>query len=181
MYLSTSSSRVGCFARAISFAGALTAINTITSNINILSENGEASDELIEREYSSHSGLSRGAVRYANRVGRLVFYAEGSINAAASDLRRAEMTAPHQQRRSRGGDAVLLHGSSGLADRDLKVCTALTDYQARERQLAIQKKKGTLVDRVRAAAQVFHLARQKRDVWVTWPVRGGAARFRSAC
>ena len=40
-----------------------------------------------------------------------------------------------------------------------------------QRQLAIQKKKGTLVDRTRAEALVFRLARQERDVWVTWPAR----------
>ena len=60
-----------------------------------------------EREYSTHSGLSRGAVQNAKRGGRLVFYADGSINAAASDVRRAEMSDPDQQRRSLGGDAVL--------------------------------------------------------------------------
>ena len=40
--------------------------------------------------------------------------------------------------------------------------------------MAIQKKKGTLVDRTRAEALVFRLARQERDVWVTWPARVAA-------
>ena len=39
---------------------------------------------------------------------------------------------------------------------------------------AIQKKKGTLVDRARAEALVFRLARQERDIWVTWPARVAA-------
>ena len=125
-----------------------------------------------EREYSTHSGLSRGAVQNAKRGGRLVFYADGSINAAASDVRRAEMSDPDQQRRSLGGDAVL--PTSGGTDSYLKARTALTVYQAQERQLAIQKKKGTLVDRARAEALVFRLARQERDVWVTWPARVAA-------
>jgi hypothetical protein len=47
-------------------------------------------------------------------------------------------------------------------------------YQAQERQLSIQKKKGTLVDRARAETLVFRLARQERDVWVTWPTRVAA-------
>ena len=38
----------------------------------------------------------------------------------------------------------------------------------------IQKKKGTLVDRARAEALVFRLARQERDTWVTWPNRVAA-------
>ena len=127
-----------------------------------------------EREYSTHSEMSRGAVQNAKRGGRLVFYADGSINAAASDVRRAEMTDPDQQRRSLGGDAVMPTGGSGGTDSYLKARTALTVYQAQERQLAIQKKKGTLVDRARAEALVFRLARQERDVWVTWPARVAA-------
>ena len=65
-------------------------------------------------------------------------------------------------------------GGSGGTDSYLKARTALTVYQAQERQLAIQKKKGTLVDRARAEALVFRLARQERDVWVTWPARVAA-------
>ena len=124
-----------------------------------------------EREYSTHSGLSRGAVQNAKRGGRLVCYADGSINAAASDVRRTDMTDPDQQRRSLGGEAAIPTGGSGGTDSYLKARTALTVYQAQERQLAIQKKKkkGTLIDRARAEALVFRLARQERDVWVTWP------------
>jgi hypothetical protein len=125
-----------------------------------------------EREYSAHSGLSRGAIQKARKASRLVVYSDGSINAAASDLRRGEMTDPDQQRRSTGGDS----GFSGPADSTsyLKARTALTVYQAQERQLSIQKKKGVLVDRARAETLVFRLARQERDVWVTWPTRVAA-------
>ena len=125
-----------------------------------------------EREYSAHSGLSRGAIQKARKTGRLVVYGDGSINAAASDARRGEMTDPDQQRRSTGGES----GFSGPADSSsyLKARTALTVYQAQERQLAIQKKKGALVDRARAEALVFRLARQERDTWVTWPTRVAA-------
>lgn len=125
-----------------------------------------------ERDYSAHSGLSRGAIQKARKTGRLVVYGDGSINAAASDVRRADMTDPDQQRRSTGGDS----GFSGPVDSSsyLKARTALTVYQAQERQLAIQKKKGALVDRARAEALVFRLARQERDVWVTWPARVAA-------
>lgn len=131
-------------------------------------------DGMSEREYSDHTGLSRGAVQNAKRSGRLVFYADGSINATASDVRRAEMTDPDQQRRSRGGDAGFQISGGGEGNSYLKARTALTVYQAQERQLAIQKKKGVLVDRARAEALVFRLARQERDTWVTWPARVAA-------
>lgn len=75
--------------------------------------------------------------------------------------RRAGMTDPDQQRRSVGGDG----GFSGPADSTsyLKARTALTVYQARERQLAIQKK-GALVNRARAETLVFRLARDALDM-----------------
>ena len=137
---------------------------------------------LSERAYSAHSGLSRGAVQKARKNGRLVLFGDGSINAAASDARRVAMTDPDQQMRSRGGG-----GGSGGASSDgnavtgsgdstsyLKARTALTVYQAQERQLSIQLKKGVLVDRARTEALVFRLARQERDTWVTWPTRVAA-------
>lgn len=137
---------------------------------------------LSERAYALHSGLSRGAVQKARKTGRLVVYPDGSINAAASDARRGVATDPDQQLRARGGLAGMGGGGgeggavSGPGDSTsyLKARTALTVYQAQDKQLAIQKKKGVLVDRARAETLVFRLARQERDVWVTWPTRVAA-------
>lgn len=138
-----------------------------------------------ERAYAAHSGLSRGAVQKARKTGRLVLFADGSINAAASDARRGAMTDPDQQTRSRGGFGAggdgggISGGTSGVSGPGdstsyLKARTALTVYQAQERQLSIQRKKGVLVDRSRAETLVFRLARQERDTWVTWPTRVAA-------
>ncbi len=124
-----------------------------------------------ERDYAAHAGISRGAIQKAKRTGRLALFADGSIDAAASDARRAESTDPDQQRRSVGESALSGPGESSSY---LKARTALTVYQAQERQIAIQKKKGALVDRARAEALVFRLARQERDAWVTWPARVAA-------
>jgi phage terminase Nu1 subunit (DNA packaging protein) len=142
---------------------------------------------LSERAYAAQSGLSRGAVQKARRNGRLVLFADGSINAAASDARRAAATDPDQQMRSRGGLGAVTSSRSGGGGSDvgsasgagdstsyLKARTALTVYQAQERQLSIQRKKGVLVDRARAETLVFRLARQERDTWVTWPTRVAA-------
>ena len=133
---------------------------------------------LSERAYAARSGLSRGAVQKARKTGRLVLYPDGSINAAASDARRAETTDPDQQHRSAGGlssgDTAGAVSGPGDSASYLKASTALTVYQAQERQLSIQRKKGVLVDRARAETLVFRLARQERDVWVTWPTRVAA-------
>ncbi len=146
---------------------------------------------LSERAYAERTGLSRGAVQKARKNGRLVLFADGSINAVVSDARRGAMTDPDQQIRSRGGvggvgaggdggdgdgGAISSSTASGRGDSTsyLKARTALAVYQAQERQLSIQKKKGVLVDRARAETLVFRLARQERDLWITWPTRGAA-------
>jgi hypothetical protein len=131
-----------------------------------------------ERAYAEHAGISRGAIQKARKTGRLVLFADGSINAVASDARRGAATDPDQQMRSRGGFGAAGDGPavSGPGDSTsyIKARTALTVYQAQERQLSIQKKKGVLVDRARAETLVFRLARQERDLWVTWPTRVAA-------
>jgi hypothetical protein len=131
-----------------------------------------------ERDYAEHAGISRGAVQKSRKTGRLVLFADGSINAVASDARRGSATDPDQQMRSRGGFGAAGDGPavSGPGDSTsyIKARTALTVYQAQERQLSIQKKKGVLVDRARAETLVFRLARQERDLWVTWPTRVAA-------
>ena len=133
---------------------------------------------LSERAYAEHAGISRGAVQKARKNGRLVLFADGSINAAASDARRGAATDPDQQMRSRGGSSAAGDGpaisGSGDSTSYIKARTALTVYQAQERQLSIQRKKGVLVDRARAETLVFRLARQERDLWVTWPTRVAA-------
>jgi len=125
-----------------------------------------------ERAYAQHAGLSRGAVQKARKNGRLVLFADGSINATASDARRGATTDPDQQMRSRGGEGMI--SGPGETASYIKARTALTVYMAQDKQIAIQKKKGVLVDRARAETLVFRLARQERDTWVTWPTRVAA-------
>ena len=73
-----------------------------------------------ERQYAAHVGLSRGAIQKAKEAGRLVQYADGSIDAVASDARRAAMTDPAKQRgASTTAPAAKL--KSELIDRDRAV------------------------------------------------------------
>jgi hypothetical protein len=76
----------------------------MTSNIIVLIKSGYTMEGMSECEYSTHSGTSLGAIQKARKAGRLVVYGDGSINAAASEVRRPEITDPDQQRRSTGGD-----------------------------------------------------------------------------
>ena len=56
----------------------------------------------------------------------------------------------------------------------LQAKTANEVLKSQERRLKLQKLKGELVDRARAEALVFRLARETRDAWVNWPARAAA-------
>ena len=151
-----------------------------------------------ERQYAAHVGLSRGAIQKAKEAGRLVQHADGSIDAAASDVHRAAMTDPAKQRGaseavptpapklkpvpdtalSAVGDTLRENGLvppvTGAGTTFLQAKTANEVLKAQERKLKLAKLKGELIDRARAVALVFRLAREERDAWVTWPARAAA-------
>lgn len=148
-----------------------------------------------ERQYAAHVGLSRGAIQKAKAAGRLVLHADGSIDAAASDARRAAATDPSKSR-SKGASlgpgmkavpeaAVSAVGNTlkeqgmaapvtGGGTTFLQAKTAHEVLKAQERRIRLAKLKGELVDRDRASALVFRLAREERDAWVNWPARVAA-------
>jgi hypothetical protein len=153
---------------------------------------------LSERQYAAHVGLSRGAIQKAKDAGRLVLFADGSIDAAASDERRAAMTDPARSRaapkataapkpklkpvpeaavasvgetlREEGLPAPVAGGGTTF----LQAKTANEVLKAQERRIRLQKLKGELVDKARAETLMFRLAREERDAWVTWPARVAA-------
>ena len=149
-----------------------------------------------EREYAARAGLSRGAIQKAKTAGRLVLHPDGSIHAGASDARRAGATDPSKQRPlsapapsppklkpvpnaaiSAVGETLRENGLPPPAARGatfLQAKTANEVLKSQERRLKLQKLKGELVDRARAEALVFRLARETRDAWVNWPARAAA-------
>jgi len=145
-----------------------------------------------ERQYAVHVGLSRGAIQKAKAAERLVLYPDGSINAAASDARRAETTDPSKTRKPPApklkpvpevavaavGDTLREQGLTapavGGGTTFLQAKTANEVLKAQERRIRLQKLKGELIERARALALVFRLAREERDAWVTWPARVAA-------
>jgi hypothetical protein len=145
-----------------------------------------------ERQYAAHVGLSRGAIQKAKAAERLVLYPDGSINAAASDARRAETTDPSKTRKAPApklkpvpeaavaavGDTLREQGLAvpavGGGTTFLQAKTANEVLKAQERRIRLQKLKGELIERARALALVFRLAREERDTWVNWPARAAA-------
>jgi hypothetical protein len=151
-----------------------------------------------ERQYAVHVGLSRGAIQKAKEVGRLVLHADGSIDAAASDQRRAALTDPSKSRAvpietaapkpklKPVPEAAVAAVGETLRDEGLPAPTAAAGttflqaktanevLKAQERRLRLQKLKGELVEKARAETLMFRLAREERDAWVTWPARVAA-------
>ncbi|GIK83111.1 MAG: hypothetical protein BroJett024_42160 [Alphaproteobacteria bacterium] len=141
-----------------------------------------------ERQYAAHAGVSRGAVQKARAAGRLVLFPDGSIDARASDIRRAATTDPSKQRaRSDRAsrlkpvpEAALGSVRETLKEQGLPAGGNVTFVQARTAheiakahlaRLKLQERRGELVDRARATALVFRLAREERDSWLNWPAR----------
>jgi len=146
-----------------------------------------------ERQYAAHAGLSRGAIQKAKASGRLALFPDGSIDASASDAKRVATTDPSKQRKasprrnlkpvpdaalSAVGDTLRENGLTTSTKAGgttfLQAKTANEVLKAQERRLRLQKMKGALVDRSRATALVFRLARQERDAWINWPGRVAA-------
>ncbi len=153
---------------------------------------GLAMRGMSERQYAAHVGLSRGAIQKAKAAGRLVLHEDGSIDAAASDRLRTETTDPSKTRKtpapklkpvpeaavSAVGDTLREQGMAapvtGGGTTFLQAKTAHEVLKAQERRIRLAKLKGELVDRDRATALVFRLAREERDAWVNWPARVAA-------
>jgi hypothetical protein len=152
------------------------------------------------RELARQLGVSETAVRRAERAGRIRREPDGSWDLAKVTAAWASNTDPVQQR----GEPSTRDGSRRAARRTVKpvpeaavgavrdtlrehgepiAAGAMTFMQARtanevlkaqERRLRLQQMKGELVDRAKAVAQVFRLARDERDAWVNWPARVAA-------
>jgi hypothetical protein len=153
---------------------------------------GLAMQGMSERQYAAHVGLSRGAIQKAKAAAGSVLHEDGSIDAAASDKRRAETTDPSKTRKPPApklkpvpeaavaavGDTLREQGLSapavGGGTTFLQAKTANEVLKAQERRIRLQKLKGELVDRARAETLMFRLARDERDAWVTWPARVAA-------
>ncbi len=153
---------------------------------------------LTEREYAARAGLSRRAVGKAKAAGQLALYADGSIDPGASDARRGCMTDPANAKKSPAAEVearpelepvseaavsaveetlreegvAVQHGRKGVTFVEAKIAHEL--IKTNERKVKLQQLKGQLVDRGRATALVYRLAREERDAWATWPARVAA-------
>jgi hypothetical protein len=140
------------------------------------------------RAYARQRGVSHVAVLRAVKQGRVALEADGTIDAAKADASwqqssdPARRNAPVEKLRPVAEAAV---GSvrETLKEQGLPFSGNLTFVQARTAheiakahlaRLRLQERRGELVDRAKAAALVFRLAREERDAWINWPARVAA-------
>jgi hypothetical protein len=149
------------------------------------------------RELARQLGVSETAVRRAEKAGRIRREPDGSwdparAKAAWSDNTDQAQQRPHERQRERPRrttlkpvpeaalgavrDTLREHGEpiSAGGMTFMQARTANEVLKAQERRLRLQQMKGELVDRAKAVAQVFRLARDERDAWVNWPARVAA-------
>lgn len=154
------------------------------------------------RQYANIRGVSETAVRKAIQTGRIPVEPDGTIDIARANAAWARQTDPAKVRgaaeaalaaETRAGtkpvpraaiDSVTETLREANADPTpeapggdmsfLRARMANEVIKAQTAKVKLQKLKGELVDRAKAMAQVFELARRERDAWVQWPPRVAA-------
>jgi hypothetical protein len=140
------------------------------------------------RTYARQRGISHVAVWKAAKAGRIPLETDGTIDPAKADaawdhtidpvksttkpekLRPVPETAIGSVR-----ETLMEHGlPSGGNVTFVQARTAHEIAKAHLARLKLQERKGELVDRARASALVFRLAREERDAWANWPARTSA-------
>ena len=134
------------------------------------------------RAYARHRGVSDAAVRKAIATGRITPEPDGTLDPERTDAEWARNTeAPRTGTRKQApraapaldsapsgdGSPALPTGGASL----LQARTVNEVLKAKLKQVELAEKKEELVDRAKAVAQVFKLARIERDAWLNWPAR----------
>jgi hypothetical protein len=141
------------------------------------------------RELARQIGVSETAVRRAEKAGRIRREPDGAWDLAQVQAAWSSNTDRAQQRRQHGAmkpvpeaavaavrETMREHGEpiAAGAMTFMQARTANEVLKAQERRVRLQRLKGELVDRAKAVAQVFRLARDERDAWINWPARVAA-------
>jgi hypothetical protein len=144
------------------------------------------------RAYARERGVSHVAVLRAIKTGKVTPEPDGTIDPAKADASWERSTDPGRARPTPRSKAEKLRpvaepalGSvrETLREQGLPAGSRVTFVEARTAReiamahltrLRVQRMKGELVERDRATALVFRLAREERDTWINWPARVAA-------
>jgi hypothetical protein len=140
------------------------------------------------RAYARARGVSHVAVLKAAKAGRIPLEPDGTVDPAKADAAWERSTEPGRTKVKPEKMKPIAAAAVGsvretLKEQGLPASGNVTFVQARTAheiakahlaRLRLQRMKGELVDRARATALVFRLAREERDTWVNWPARVAA-------
>lgn len=141
------------------------------------------------RAYARHRGVSHVAVLRAIKTGRVPAEPDGTIDATKADAAWARSTDPAKARKPKANpdgklravpEAAMGSVRETLKEQGLPASGSVTFVQARTAheiakahlaRLKLQERRNEIVDRAKATALVFRLAREERDAWINWPAR----------
>lgn len=146
------------------------------------------------RAYAKARGVSHVAVLKAAKAGRITLEPDGTVDPTKADAAWERSTDPGRAKSKTKSkpttdklkpvaEAAMGSVRETLKEQGLPSGGNVTFVQARTAheiakahlaRLRLQRMRGDLVDRVRATALVFRLAREERDGWVNWPARVAA-------
>jgi len=134
------------------------------------------------REYARRRGVSHTAVRKAVQTGRIPQEADGTIDPVKADAAWDAQTDPGRKTATAPKPVIetsivpppapqreSVPASAGATFAQAR--TAHEVAKAQKARIQVDRLKEEVVDRARATALVFKLARQERDAWITWPAR----------
>lgn len=135
------------------------------------------------REYARRRGVSHTAVRKAVQTGRIPQEADGTIDPVKADAAWDAQTDPGRRAASAPKPVIEAPVSPAptpqreaapAAAAGATFAQARTAHEvakAQKARIQVDRLKEEVIDRARATALVFKLARQERDAWITWPAR----------
>ncbi len=140
------------------------------------------------RTYARQRGVSHVAVWKAAKAGRIPLEPDGTIDPAKADAVWDQTTDPAKskikpEKLKPIPEAAIGSVRETLMEQGLPSGGNVSFVQARTAheiakahlaRLKLQERKGELVDRAKASALVFRLAREERDAWANWPARTSA-------
>jgi hypothetical protein len=140
------------------------------------------------RAYARQRGVSHVAVLRAVKQGRITLEPDGTVDSAKADASWERSSDPARrkppvEKLRPVADAAVGSVRETLKEQGLPASGNVTFVQARTAheiakahlaRLRLQERKGELIDRARATALVFRLAREERDSWINWPARVAA-------
>lgn len=136
------------------------------------------------REYAARQGVTPQAVTKALSKGRITAGADGLIDPLQADLDWEANRGEDRSAPMKGvSKAALRSAKTTLAEEGMDTGEKLTFVEAHTAheiakthlaRLKLAREKGELIDREKAKALVFRLAREQRDAWSSWPARVSA-------